>query len=78
MSISIEQLKAEAMRLPPDARAALADWLLASVETPESVRAAWDLEIAKRIAEVEAGAIALIPGEEVFAKIDKKLREAGA
>ncbi len=78
MSLTIEQIKAEAMKLPPETRVDLADWLLVSVESRESVQAAWDAEIARRIEEIESGKVELIPGEEVFAKIDKKLREAGA
>lgn len=78
MSLTIEQIKAEAMKLPPEVRADLADWLWVSVESRESVQAAWDVEIARRIEELESGNVELIPGEEVFAKIDKKLRDAGA
>lgn len=78
MSLTIEQLKAEAMKLSPEARADLADWLWVSAESRESVQAAWDAEIARRIAEIESGNVELIPGEEVFEKIEKKLREAGA
>lgn len=78
MSLTIEQIKAEAMKLPPEVRADLADWLWVSVESRESVQAAWDAEIARRIEELESGNIELIPGEEVFARIDKKLRDAGA
>lgn len=78
MSLTIEQIKAEAMKLPPEVRADLADWLWVSVESRESVRAAWDAEITRRIEELESGKAELIPGEEVFARIDKKLRDAGA
>lgn len=78
MSLTIEQIKAEAMQLPPEARADLADWLWISVEPHESVEAAWDAEIARRVAEIEAGTAELIPGDDVFAGIDRKLREAGA
>lgn len=77
-SLTIEQIKAEAMKLSPEARADLADWLWVSVESRESAQAAWDAEIARRIDEIESGKVELIPGEEVFAQIDKKLREAGA
>jgi putative addiction module component (TIGR02574 family) len=78
VALSIEQIKAEAMQLPPEARADLADWLWVSVESRESVQATWDAEIARRIAEIESGTVESVPGEEVFAHIDKKLREAGA
>jgi putative addiction module component (TIGR02574 family) len=78
MPLTIEQIKAEAMKLPPEARADLADWLWISVESRESVQAAWDAEIARRIEEIESGKVELIPGEEVLARIDKKLRESDA
>lgn len=78
MSLTIEQIKAEAMKLPPEARADLADWLWVSVESRESVQAAWDAEITRRIEELESGKAELILGEKVLARIDKKLRDAGA
>ena len=77
MSLTIEQLKEEAMNLSPDERADLADWLWVSAMPREEVQAAWDAEIARRIAEVDAGTAKLIPSEEVFAAIDEKLRKAG-
>lgn len=77
MSLTIEQIMEEAMKLPPEARADLADWLWVSVESRESVQAAWDAEIARRIEEIESGNAELIPGEEVLARIDKKLRDSG-
>lgn len=78
MSLTIEQIKEEAMKLPPEARADLADWLWVSVESRESVQAAWDAEIARRIEEIESGKVELIPAEEVLARIDEKLRKARA
>ena len=77
MSLTIEQLKEEAMNLSPDERADLADWLWVSAMPREEVQAAWDAEIARRIAEVDGGTAKLIPSEEVFAAIDEKLRKAG-
>lgn len=78
MSLTAEQIKAEAMKLPPEVRADLADWLWVSVTPREEVKAAWDVEIARRIAEIDAGEVELIPSEEVFAKVEEKLRKAGA
>ena len=77
MSLSAEQIKAEAMKLSPEERADLADWLWISATPREEVNAAWDAEIARRIAEIDAGTVELIPGEEVLARIDEKLRKAG-
>ena len=77
MSLSAEQIKAEAMKLSPEERADLADWLWISANPREEVKAAWDTEIARRIAEIDAGTVELIPGEEVLARVNKKLRKAG-
>ena len=78
MSMTTEQIKAEAMKLSPEERADLADWLWISATPREEVKAAWDAEIARRIAEIDAGTVELIPSEEVLAKIDEKLRKVGA
>lgn len=77
MSLTAEQIKAEAMKLSPGERADLADWLWVSATPREEVKAAWDAEIARRIAEIDAGNVEWIPAEEVLAKIDEKLRKAG-
>lgn len=76
MSLTAEQIKAESMKLSPEERADLADWLWISATPREEVKAAWDAEIARRIAEIDAGVVDLIPGEEVLARIDKKPRKA--
>lgn len=78
MPLTIEQLKAEAMHLSPEDRAELADWLWVSATPRAEVEAAWEAEIARRVAEIDAGTAVLIPGEEVMAEIEAKLRKAGA
>lgn len=78
MSLTVEQIKAEAMKLAPEERADLADWLWVSATPREEVKAAWDAEIARRIEEIDAGNVEFIPGEEVLARIREKLRKAGA
>ena len=76
MSMTIEQFKAEAMKFSPEERADLADWLWISATPREEVKAAWDAEIARRIAAMDAGEVEFISAEEVMAKIDAKLRSA--
>jgi len=64
------KLLEQALKLPPDERAALADSLLRSLEAtvdPE-VDAAWRAEIASRVAVLDAGA-ATIPWEEARGRI---------
>ncbi|MBN9428859.1 MAG: addiction module protein [Burkholderiales bacterium] len=69
MSALLDELSKKAQTLTVQERAQLAQELLESVErevAPE-VRAAWDAEIAERIAKYERGEAKLIPAEEVFA-----------
>ena len=72
----VAELSERAQVLPPEDRARLAEELLASLEeTPSAeVDAAWDAEIQRRIAEVEAGTAKLVPAEEVFARVRQSLR----
>ena len=57
------KLLEEALKLSPEARAALAASLLESLEesVDEDVEAAWAAEIAKRIHELDSGAVAAVP-----------------
>ncbi|MFN3715252.1 MAG: addiction module protein [Thiobacillus sp.] len=57
------------------------DHLIVSLEsepedTPEVVARAWDEEIARRVADMEAGRTEWIPAEEVFEKIDRIIETA--
>ena len=74
MSMTIEQFKAEAMKFSPEERADLADSLWISATPREDVKAAWDAEIARRIAAMDAGETKFVSSEEVIAKMDAKLR----
>ncbi len=76
MSHLMTELKQRARELAPEDRARLAEELLASLEgdiDPE-VDAAWDAELRRRIAEVESGAVQLLPADEVFARVRHSLR----
>lgn len=69
MSALLDELSEKARSLTLEERAQLAQELLESVERdadPE-VQAAWEAEIASRIAKYERGEAKLIPAEEVFA-----------
>lgn len=73
MLLTAEQIKAEAMKLSPEERADLADWLWISAAPREEVQAAWDVEIERRIRQLESGEVESIPAEEVLAKLKAKL-----
>jgi len=75
MPTLIDELASKARALPPADRVRLAEDLLATVqETDEEVEAAWDDEIRRRIAEIDAGTAKLIPSEEVFAEVRRLLK----
>jgi putative addiction module component (TIGR02574 family) len=72
------ELLKDAMALPPEARAALADSLLESLdrEVEEGAEEAWLDEIRKRLHEIDTGAAAMLPWEEaerrLWAKVPSK------
>lgn len=82
MGITLAEIEAQALQLSPRERSKLAHRLIVSLDepaedTPEAIAQAWDEEIARRVAEVDAGTAKLIPHEQVFAEIDEMLRKSG-
>jgi putative addiction module component (TIGR02574 family) len=55
-------------------RGALAQRLLASLEGDSAIEEAWATEIERRIADVESGAVQLVPIAEALAQIRAKLK----
>ena len=76
MSPATEHIVREALRLPREARAFLAEKLLASldVEEPFSVSAEWKTEIARRCKELDEGLADLVPGDAVFKDASERIR----
>jgi putative addiction module component (TIGR02574 family) len=68
MSALLDELSCKAKELALDERALLAQQLMESVEqeTAPDVQAAWESEIASRIARYERGEAKLIPAADVF------------
>ena len=64
---------ADALRLEPNSRAELAAELLASLDGPADpdAEAAWDAEIERRIAAIEAGTMGLEPWSDVKRRIER-------
>jgi putative addiction module component (TIGR02574 family) len=73
MSTQFATLEAEALKLPPEERALLADHLLASLATQGEVEQAWAVEVERRLAEVEAGHVDLIPLEQAIERARQAL-----
>jgi putative addiction module component (TIGR02574 family) len=58
MDPDLDQVLRSAMKLPPEARAALAGSLLESLDNTldEGAEAAWETELARRVQELDSGA----------------------
>ena len=68
--MTTKELKDEALSLPVEERAMLADALLQSLNGPDpEIDHLWAEEIRRRVEDMKAGKVQLIPGEEVFARI---------
>ncbi len=75
MSRATQSVFADALRLEPERRAELAAELLDSLDGPADpdAEAAWDVEIERRIAAIEAGTVKLEPWETVKRRIEKEI-----
>jgi putative addiction module component (TIGR02574 family) len=77
MTRETSELLKKALALSTEERAQLVDSLLESLEErqedPAAVEAAWNDEIARRIAELDSGKAKTIPWEEVRQRISAKL-----
>ncbi len=75
MSNALTELKEKASQLSEAERAELALSLLESLDGPadSGVEEAWRLEVERRVAEIERGEVQLIPGDEVFARLRRRL-----
>ena len=77
MSPNAQRLLDEARQLPPEEREWLAEFLLiddVGVSAAE-VEAAWDDEIKRRLDEIDSGKVIMVPGEEVIARMDARLKD---
>ncbi len=74
METQIEILEAEALKLTPGERAALAQRLLESLDVDPEIEEAWAVEVERRIADVESGAVKVIPIAEALAQLRAALK----
>jgi putative addiction module component (TIGR02574 family) len=73
MSVDLEVLEAEALKLSAQERARLVDRLIASLSDDADVDEAWAAEVERRIAEVEAGRVSMVPAVDVIARARRVL-----
>jgi putative addiction module component (TIGR02574 family) len=70
MTEAAERIKSELSQLPQADRAALAGYLLSTLdESDADAEAAWDVELARRLEDIRKGRVEGIPAEQVFAKL---------
>jgi hypothetical protein len=68
-----EKIIEEALSLPVEQRAFIADCLLKSLNTPSpEIEKAWLEAARRRIAEIRSGEVTPVPGNEVFDKIKRR------
>ena len=74
--MSLEELKTEAMKLTPEARAKLAHALLASLEdlSDVEIEQLWVDEAIRRDKEIDSGKVHLRPADEVLKDARSRLR----
>jgi hypothetical protein len=80
MSRRVEEILEEARQLPPEEVDWLIEFLLIRDQAPseeeessDAIEAAWGSEIKSRLDEIDSGAVKMIPGEEVMAKMLARL-----
>jgi putative addiction module component (TIGR02574 family) len=81
MGNMIEELAAQALKLTPEERSELAHRLIVSLDgepedAPEAIAKAWDEEIARRVADMEAGRTEWMPADKVMHEVRQRIRRA--
>ena len=76
MSRTAAEILEEARQLPATERDWIVQELLGEGDVPgeEEIDESWKTEVERRIAEIDSGAVKMIPGEEVLARMDLRLR----
>jgi putative addiction module component (TIGR02574 family) len=73
MTTQLEALEAEVLKLTRADRARLLERVLASLDTDAEVEAAWEHEADRREAELEAGTVTEIGGQEAISRLRSRL-----
>jgi hypothetical protein len=74
MSIPLDTLEAEVLKLPAGARSHLLDRLIASLGTDAEIEEAWALEAERRDAEVDDGKVTTESGAKLLERLRAELR----
>lgn len=71
MPMTLDQIVAEARRLPTEQVVELVDRLSETLHLRPEIEGSWRAETRQRVADIEAGKVQGIPGPEVSARIRK-------
>jgi putative addiction module component (TIGR02574 family) len=71
---TVETLEAEALQLPASERARLIERLIAGLDSDPAIEEAWAAEVERRHAEIDNGAVSLLPGPEALATLKAEFR----
>ncbi|HEX2201686.1 MAG TPA: addiction module protein [Longimicrobium sp.] len=74
MAMRFEEVESAALQLPRTERARIAERLIASLDEDAEIEQAWLDEVERRVREVDAGEVQLIPGDQVMDEIRALLR----
>ena len=74
MTMTLEALESEVLRLAPADRAHLLDRVVASLDTDAERDAAWDAVAARRDAEMDSDASTVVPLDEALTRLRADLR----
>ena len=69
MNASLDSVEAAALELTAEERVELVERLIDTVVPPPPLHPAWEAEIARRVAELDAGLVESVPAEEVFTRM---------
>lgn len=74
MAMKVEDIAEEALALPSEARALLADRLVESLDPAEdgTIRRLWVSEANRRLQELRSGKVKAVPGPEAVASLREK------
>lgn len=83
MAAILKEIENQALQLSPPERGELIHRLIISLEgkpkeSPEAIAKAWDEEIARRVADMEAGRTQWTPADEVMTRLRTKISAAKA
>jgi len=71
--MTVKDVKAAVLALPPEDQAEIADAILANLADPGPLSEAWKAELDRREAEIERGEVELIDNDEALARLRPRM-----